>query len=52
MTGDELHAAAVALVERTTKAQGLPYHVEDPATLQRIARLLLRGLDHPAGNAR
>lgn len=34
-------------VERTTKASGVPYHVTDPATLQRIARLLLQS-DTPA----
>ena len=38
---DEIHE----WIERTTKAQGLPYYIEDPATLQRVARLLLQGID-------
>jgi hypothetical protein len=28
------------LVERTTKEQGLPFHVEDPATLAQVAWLI------------
>jgi len=28
------------LVERTTSAQGLPFHVKDPAVLARVATLL------------
>lgn len=36
----DLRAAAVELVERTTAAQGLPGRVSDPATLDRVARLM------------
>ena len=32
--------AAREMVERTRRAQGLPLHVEDPATLRRIATIL------------
>jgi hypothetical protein len=30
------------MVEQTRAAQGLPFHVEDPATLRRIAQLIKR----------
>ena len=41
MTPEEHHRAVVAIVERTRAEQGLPRYVEDPATLARIARILL-----------
>lgn len=37
---EALEDAARELVERTRRAQGLPEHVEDPATLDALARLL------------
>lgn len=40
MTADELREAAHALVVRTTKAQGLPEKVTDPAVLARIAEMV------------
>ncbi len=36
----DLHDAARAIVERTTQAQGLPFHVTDPTVLARTAALL------------
>ncbi len=35
-----LAEVARLMVEQTTAAQGLPFHVEDPATLHRIALLI------------
>ena len=35
----------VRLVDRTTRAQGLPFAVEDPVVLQQVVTLL--GLDRP-----
>ncbi len=39
MTG-KLRDAAQTIVERTTRAQGLPFHVTDPTVLARTAALL------------
>ncbi len=36
----DLRDAAQAIVERTTRAQGLPFHVTDPTVLARTAALL------------
>ena len=33
---------AEQLVERTTRSSGVPYHVEDPATIGRVAGLITR----------
>ena len=35
-----------AIVARTRAEQGLPPKIEDPETLDRVARLLLRGQEH------
>ncbi len=35
-----LAEVARQIVEETRAAQGLPFHVEDPATLDRIARIM------------
>jgi len=35
-----LAEVARLMVEQTRAAQGLPFHVEDPATLDRIARIM------------
>ncbi len=41
------------LVERSTAAQGLPFHVEDRATLARVAALVQAALGKkPAGGRR
>jgi hypothetical protein len=43
--GERLTLPEVArqMVEQTTTAQGLPFHVEDPATLRWVAQLILSG---------
>jgi hypothetical protein len=40
MTPAEVREAARRIVERSTREQGLPFHVEDPAVLARTARVL------------
>jgi hypothetical protein len=40
-----LAEVARLMVEQTTAAQGLPFHVEDPATLRRVAQLTSSGND-------
>lgn len=42
MSADELTAAALELVRRTTAAQGLPERLEDGPTISRVARLVTR----------
>jgi len=39
-TDAELDPDIRRLVERTTSAQGLPFHVKDPAVLARVATLV------------
>jgi hypothetical protein len=46
MTSAELREAARRLVERSTREQGLPFHVEDPGLLAKVAALLAEA---PAG---
>lgn len=40
MTREEIRAAALRLVERTTAASGVPRYIEDPVVLRKIARIL------------
>jgi hypothetical protein len=40
----ELQVVARELVEESTRAQGLPFHVEDPEVLARVATLLSQRL--------
>ncbi len=40
-----LAEVARELVEQTRAAQGLPFHVEDPATLHRVALLMSQPTD-------
>jgi hypothetical protein len=37
VTVEQIHEIAVAIVERSTAAQGLPFHVTDPAVLDVLA---------------
>ncbi len=37
MTAEQIHEAAMAIVERSTAAQGLPFHVTDPTVLDALA---------------
>jgi hypothetical protein len=37
VTDEQIHEIAVAIVERTTREQNLPFHVEDPAVLDVLA---------------
>ncbi len=37
---EQLIAAARDLVVRTTKASGVPEHLEDPATVEQVANML------------
>jgi hypothetical protein len=39
VTPDELREAARAYVERSTREQGVPFHVTDPSTLAHLAAL-------------
>lgn len=43
MSHSDAKAAAARLVARTCEAQGAPLHIEDPATLAKIARLMNGG---------
>jgi hypothetical protein len=40
MTEEQVKAAAVRVVQRSTQEQGLPFHVENPALLAAVAALL------------
>lgn len=40
----DLTAAATEMVERTTREQGLPFHVEDDPTVRSVASVLRTGL--------
>jgi hypothetical protein len=44
MSPAEIREAARRIVERSTREQGLPFHVEDGAVLARTARLLRAAL--------
>lgn len=44
-----VHTDAQTLVERTTTAQEIPQHVEDPAVIGRVARLLSSTPAHHEG---
>lgn len=50
-TTEELAAAAAELVERTTRAQGLPLKISDPVALSRIATLMRSPLTSTPGTS-
>lgn len=47
LTDTERRRLAVALVERSTEAQQLPQHVEDPAVIAQVAGIVAPGRETP-----
>jgi hypothetical protein len=52
MTAEELREAARQLVERSTREQGIPFHVEDEGVLALVAWELLASPPAEGGGGR